>query len=349
MARTWKEFVGGLGAGLLSGGGLPRLLHSRLYQNELSILMYHAVVREPLPVADWCFLEESVFRRQIAYVARSFQVVSLREAVAMLAAGGLQRPTLAITFDDGYQNNFEVALPVLAEYGCPATVFLTTRFLNSDELPWFCRLNLALTLTEKKTLEWEDSRFAIRTNAQKSSAGVALHKALKKRHPYSIDPLVDDICRALEVDTRRKFHSGSNYHMLRSSAVVAMLKSGLIEFGAHTHNHSILSRLAPGERQAEILGSLQRVAAITGRSCELFAYPNGARGDYDLSSIELLQSAGVRAAVSTISGPNTGATPAMELRRYGVGSDLNFSVFKAMAHHLSYRMRRLSSPRAAHA
>ncbi len=102
-----------MGTGLASSIGLPRFLHSRLYKNQLSILMYHAVVREPLQVADWCFLDESAFRKQIEYTRRNFQVVSLNQAIAMLSQGSLDTPTLAITFDDGYQNNYNVAFPIL--------------------------------------------------------------------------------------------------------------------------------------------------------------------------------------------------------------------------------------------
>jgi peptidoglycan/xylan/chitin deacetylase (PgdA/CDA1 family) len=343
MSRTLKESLLGLGTGLASSVGLPRFLHSRLYRNHLSILMYHAVVREPLQVWDWCFLDESTFRTQIAYVKQHFRVVPLCEAIAMLTSGSLEGPTLAITFDDGYQNNYDIAFPILASYDCPATIFLTTKYIDSDLMPWFGRLNLALTHTTKQSLVWDETSVKLSTWAQKARASMALHKSLKRHHPYSIDNFVTEICRKLQVDTERKFSSGSPYHMLRTSAIRAMIKSGLINFGAHTHNHSILSQLSSGEQQNEIMTSLQLVERFTGDTCKFFAYPNGLAADYDRSSIELLKSSSVRAAVSTISGPNTIHTSLMELRRYGVGSDLNFSGFQSMVHHVTYRMQRLSS------
>ena len=343
MGRNLKESLLAMGAGLLSGMGSPRFLHSRVYRNQLSILMYHAVIREPLQVRDWCFLDEDAFRKQISYVKQHFRVVPLSEAIQMLTTGSLDVPTLAITFDDGYQNNYDVAFPILANYDCPATIFLSTRYIDSDRTLWFCRLNLALALSAKRSLMWNGVSLDISRPAQKASASVVLRQALKTRHPFSIDELVTDICQKLEVNPDRKFESGSPYHLLRTDAIRCMMKSGLIDFGAHTHNHAILSHLSPTEQQDEISGSIKLVERLTGRPCKSFAYPNGSADDYDLSSIEILKSAGVETAVSTLSGPNTRSTPLLELRRYGVGSDLD--LFKFMVRHVTHRIRQIGAHR----
>jgi peptidoglycan/xylan/chitin deacetylase (PgdA/CDA1 family) len=304
--------------------------------------MYHAVLREPLQVPHGCFLDESSFRRQISYVKQHFCVLPLGEAVDLLTRDALNVPTLAITFDDGYQNNYEVAFPILAQYDCPATIFLSTRYIDSDQIPWFGRLNLALALTSRQSLLWDGTRFEISTARQKSQSTLVLHKRLKAHHPYSIDHLVAGICQTLEVDTDRKFESGSPYHMLRTDAIRDMLRSGLIRFGAHTHNHAILSRLSSAEQKEEIAGSIKLVEKFTGETCDSFAYPNGSVDDYDQSSIELVKSFGVKTGVSTVSGPNTKQTPLMELRRYGVGSDLSLPGFKSLAHHVTHQVRRFA-------
>ncbi|MGH9502219.1 MAG: polysaccharide deacetylase family protein [Terriglobales bacterium] len=304
--------------------------------------MYHAVVSDPLQVPDWCFLDAEMFRRQIAYVKRHFRVVGLSEAIQLLSAGSVNQPTLVITFDDGYQNNYEVAFPILAHYDCPATIFLTTSYVDSDHIPAFCRLNLALSLTSKRSIEWGGEAYDLSSAIRKSQASIALHQALKNLHPYRIEIAVGDVCRLLEVDTTRRFDSGSPYHMLRTEAIGSMVKSGLVTFGGHTHNHTILSRLSPSEQHDEISGSLRRVEDWTGQRCEAFAYPNGSRADYDGSSIEVLQSLGVLTAVSTISGPNNVRTPRMELRRYGIGPDVNFASFTSTVHHVTHRMKRFA-------
>jgi peptidoglycan/xylan/chitin deacetylase (PgdA/CDA1 family) len=301
------------------------------------------VVHDPLPVADWCFLEKSVLETQIAYIRHHFQVVPLTHGLEMLETGSLGRPTVAITFDDGYQNNYDVAFPILQQYDCPATIFLTTGYIDSDRVPWFCRLNLALGLTSRRSLVWNNKYFDVSNAWQRSQTSIALHRLLKTHHPYSIDTLVDDICRLLGVDAYRKFEPGSPYHMLRTDAIRALVRSGLIDCGAHTHNHAILSRLLPGEQQEEISSSIRLVETITGRTCKVFAYPNGSPGDYDNSSMTQLRTSGLGIAVSAISGPNSKGGSLLELRRYGIGSDLSFLAFKSLVHNLTYVSRQLRS------
>src|SRR5262245_32703715 len=91
---------------------------------RVTILMYHAVLSSPLAVPDWCFLDERLFRLQLEYVARHFDVVPLSEAVRRLRQRTVRRPTAVITFDDGFQSVHDVALPVLKRMGLPAAVFV---------------------------------------------------------------------------------------------------------------------------------------------------------------------------------------------------------------------------------
>src|SRR5436190_14785112 len=87
------------------------------------ILTYHAVVRTPLEVFDWCFITESKFEAQLDYLMRTFDIVPLA-AVPRLLRTGPTRTTAVITFDDGFLNNFEVALPILRRASVPAAVFI---------------------------------------------------------------------------------------------------------------------------------------------------------------------------------------------------------------------------------
>jgi peptidoglycan/xylan/chitin deacetylase (PgdA/CDA1 family) len=95
-----------------------------------------------------------------------------------------------------------------------------------------------------------------------------------------------------------------------------MAVSGLIDFGAHGYSHAILSLLSPAEQEDEILRSLHAVRELTGQPCRFFAYPNGRRQDYNEETVRILDSHGVQAAVTTMSGFNDERTSLMELGRY---------------------------------
>src|ERR1700690_2429531 len=81
-------------------GGLRRL-HERALPGSVSILMYHGLTRVPLPVPDPCFVSCELFERQIAYIARNFEVLHVEEALSFRHRAST-RPVACITFDDGF-------------------------------------------------------------------------------------------------------------------------------------------------------------------------------------------------------------------------------------------------------
>jgi peptidoglycan/xylan/chitin deacetylase (PgdA/CDA1 family) len=138
---------------------------------------------------------------------------------------------------------------------------------------------------------------------------------------------------ALGDDPDSSIEDGSAFRMLDKKAIGEMVASGLIEFGAHTHRHAILSQLSEEERFNEIRQSIDAVYELTGRPCKCFAYPNGREEDYNSETIKDLKACGIEIAVTAISGPNDEKTPVLELRRYGIGADLLMDQFQLTVHH----------------
>lgn len=287
--------------------------------NKLIIFMYHGVVRYPLQVHDWCFIDESSFRYQIKYIIKHFEILPLIDAVERLKKGKIYRPTAAITFDDGLQNNYDFAYPILREEALPATLFLTTGLLNSDETLWYCRLNHALSITNKNSIGWNGTSFDLTTPVSKAKSSSLIQKKLKDfPHPRLLIEL-RRILIELGYDADCSIEVGSPYRMLNYQSINEMAFSGLIEFGAHTHSHAILSLISSKERFDEIASSIRAITELTGRPCKVFAYPNGRLQDYDKEVIKILYSFGVQLSVTAIEGVNYDMTPIIELRRYGIG------------------------------
>jgi len=156
-----------------------------------------------LDVQDWCFLELGLFRKQMEYLKNYFQVLPLAAAIERLRMGDITTPVAAITFDDGYQNNFDLAFPVLREFGLPAVIFLCTDLVDSDESIWFCRLIEALAKTRMESLEWNGRTYAIQGRQLKARAASALQAELKKLEPDRLVAAMHEISRRLQYDYRR--------------------------------------------------------------------------------------------------------------------------------------------------
>ena len=320
--------------------GAPRMFQRIFARDGVAVLMYHAVVRKPLPISDWCFMEEKRFEEQMAYLAKYCQVIPLKEIPSSIRAKQNGRPLVALTFDDGFQNNHDVAFPILKRLRIPATVFLATDFVGSDDTVWFCRINDALCKTSLVELEWEGATYDLSSHHHRSEANNRIQAWLKRHgHPQLLRKM-RHLVQALGSDPEMPIAGDSPYRMLGTAEIREMVDSGLIDFGAHTCSHAILSGLPDSDREREIADSIDAVERLTGAPCELFAFPNGGAGDFGAGDVKALKQAKVAVAVSTIAGPNDESAPALEMRRYGIGADTSMARFQLLTHHTLWALRK---------
>jgi hypothetical protein len=158
-------------------------------------------------------------------------------------------------------------------------------------------------------------------------------------HPKLLEKM-RSLVKALGQDPQKSIGSDSPYRMLGPAEIQEMRDSGLIDFGAHTRSHAILSGLSNSERKWEIAGSIDGIQRLTGAPCKLFAYPNGGPRDYGPCDINTLNESKVEVAITTIEGPNVQGTPVLEMRRYGIGADTSMALFKLLTHHVIWALRR---------
>jgi peptidoglycan/xylan/chitin deacetylase (PgdA/CDA1 family) len=237
-----------------------------------------------------------------------------------LNAAGAGRPLAALTFDDGFQNNYDIVFPILLKEQIPVTIFPVTGLVDSEDTIWFCRLHRALTETGQRVLRWRGLKFSLSTAWKRARASMELQKWLKKRHPTDLLDAMRAISRKLGVDPDAPIPRESPFRMLTREAIVRMADSGLVEFGAHTENHVILSRVSRRDQETEIRRSIERLERMTGRSCKSFAYPNGFPEDFTAQTMKLLEETGIETGVTAIRGINNQQTPHLMLRRSYMGT-----------------------------
>jgi peptidoglycan/xylan/chitin deacetylase (PgdA/CDA1 family) len=323
----------------MAGLGIPELIHKWWMPDTLTILMYHAVIERPLKVPDWCFLSLKHFRRQMKYLRDHFEVLPLPEAVHRLKEGEIKKPTVVITFDDGYQNNHDHAFPILKEHQLPATFFLNTGLIDSDKTVWFCRLHAAIEMTDLDSLEWNGETFDLTNIPSRANASSELQDQLKKLTFERFEEELDRIILKLGCGGEHRLDPDSPYRMLDSDSIRTLSGSSLVEFGAHMVNHTIISNLDHELTGEIIMKSIESTAEISGRPCRTLAYPNGQPGDYDLNTLACLRQCDLEFAVTTIEYPNRPGTPHLELCRYGIGADMNYAIFRCTVHNLIAGMK----------
>ena len=310
-----------------------RFISRQAHGSSLVILSYHQIVETFQYGPDWCCLTLHKFSEQMKYLSKHFEVVALSDGITSLKnKQNKGKPLAAITFDDGFQNNYQYAFPILKKLQMPATIFLATGFVDSEQTLWSCRLNKALYESTVPEIHWNGKSYRLGSLQDKTDSFRRLQVELKKLPNNSLLEQCRHIVKLVGGDMDELVAKDSIYRMLDRVAIDDMVCSGLIEFGAHTHDHVILSRVSQREQRRQINESVSFVRKITGVHDIVFAYPNGTRIDYNHTSIAELEAAGIHYAVTTTSGINHHSVNPLELKRVGIGGDWPFGLFKFAIH-----------------
>ncbi|HQR11690.1 MAG TPA: polysaccharide deacetylase family protein [Casimicrobiaceae bacterium] len=277
---------------------------------RLSILIYHRVLPETDTFNQWD-VTAGEFDLQMDLLARHFSPLPLTEAVERLAKGSLPGRPVCVTFDDGYADNAEVALPILARHKVPATFFVATTYLNGGRM-WNDTVGESIRVLAAPTLDlthWGLGTFALDSDEARRRAIATILPALKYL------PFTEREARAAQLRELAGVDARSNL-MMREDQVRTLHGAGM-EIGAHTITHPILLNTAPDLARREIVESGKRLAEIVRQPVRLFAYPNGKPGvDYGPDHVRMVRDAGYLAAVSTGWGVATAQTDRFQLPRF---------------------------------
>jgi len=295
-----------------------------LSRHKVTVLAYHGftdlATHPGIENGQGKHLHVGAFRSHLEYVRRHYRVLSLETLVAAYQRDApLPARALVITIDDGYRSNYTLAHPVLREYGLPATIFLTTGFLDGADLQWSDRLEYALNRTTASRLELAVGGETLAWDLGDARARLACDRRLRthlKRVPQETrETIVDDLEHRLGQRLRDAADVPPIYRPLAWAEVRRMQQDGLISFGSHTVTHLILTRCGADRAREELVQSRRRIEAETGAPCRLFCYPNGQVGCFDAATKLMLQEAGYACGITTVSGTNDRASDVFELKR----------------------------------
>lgn len=244
------------------------------------------------------------FATALAMLARFGTALSLSEAVDRLATGRLPKASFSVTFDDGYRDNYENALPSLERYQIPATVFVATAFLDGGRM-WNDNVIEAIRVLPAGRLDLSDLGLGIIELSPEPSGRRPLIGKLLEQLKYL--PLPERLAKTQALAKLAGLPAESDL-MMTSEQLRDWHRRGM-EVGGHTDTHPILARLDDAQARQEILRGRERLTELLGEAPTLFAYPNGKlKQDYTAPHAAMVREAGFKAAFSThrdVAGPSS--------------------------------------------
>jgi lipopolysaccharide exporter len=273
------------------------------------VLCYHRIGRPGPGVHDprlWSATQED-FDGQLRFLSRNVEVVSGDELAAALEAPRGRH--VALTFDDGYRDNYELAYPVLRAHGLPAVFFLATGFIDRPHVAW-----------------WDEIAWMVRGTDQEA-ATEALLDSYQQLPTELADAFLDRL--AAQAGSGRADPTAACTTWMTWDMVREMQRGGMT-FGAHTVDHPVLSRCSTERQQQEIDDSVARLRHELGRQPTMFSYPVGGRAAFDDRTRAYLRDAGITHAFSFYGGyVSRGGFDRLDLPRAYVSPTISAARFRA--------------------
>ncbi len=319
---------------MMSRRGLGRLFHwsgtnaiSPLVETGqyIRILAYHRILdlKPGFPFdEDLVSASREEFDRQLRFVNANFTVVSLGELGTAIKKGKRRERLCVITFDDGFDDVYHNAFPLLKAHGLPATIFVTTDLVGRNEIIWFDWVVKMLKENQGRLLTLNNGAF---NELVAMDTHLRMLDYLKAVPDHTRLETIKEVERAFACVQPVDGHPDSR--MLTWKMLQEMSREGM-EIGSHSCSHPILTRLDRDSLMHELLESKRCIERNLNVECRSFAYPVGGSAGFSLELAQAVAEAGYYYACDYRNGVNErNKLDRYALRRIHVERDIDYPHF----------------------
>lgn len=302
--------------------GLKQLLW-KVLPNGVYCFNYHRIGDPKQTAFDpnvfSCTVE--IFEQHLQFFQQYFEIISTDDLLNIYSNNSVNKKYAVITFDDGYQDNYQFAYPLLKQLNIPATLFIATDFIDQKCIPWWDEVAWIIKLSNPKDIAkcgWiSESELASLSIAQQIKV---ILRVIKKDRNSSIKEKVAQL----------RLVSGRSFDLTQLESklfadwdlVREMADNGII-IGSHTCSHRILSHLSEKEQEQELRASKTKIENELSRATNILAYPVGGFDSFSGVTERLAREAGYRAAFSYINGVNKKLTTDIQYQLLRIPVDNN--------------------------
>jgi peptidoglycan/xylan/chitin deacetylase (PgdA/CDA1 family) len=267
----------------------------------------------------------SLFAKQMEIVASRYTPVSMDEILSLLEHGkSFPENAVAVTFDDGFTDNFSVAGPVLRRFSIPATFYITVNSIVSRDLPWFCRIRHAFETTRKKS--FFDATDGVARSMVSSEGSYAVFRVVANRCAALSRTKLADYVKVIENELEVVSPIVPDL-MMNWEQIKSLHNDGHI-IGSHTMTHPNVAHIEPDEQEWELNESKRILESELGVDCNHFSYPHPTLTPHwtDRTIIETKR-AGYKMATTTTYGMVRKGDDPLAIKRVAVSKDMDEFLF----------------------
>lgn len=319
---------------LYKSGLYQHLWRTRSRNESFSfVVIYHRVVADNPAGADGFELEKGIsaadFERQMRFLLRHFTPVPASRVQAGLGKG-IQ---FAVTLDDGYEDNYQVAAPILKKLGIPAAFYVVSDFVGTDRLFWWEQVAELMRGSKKPELnmhavipglcQTEKQRhvFPLRKYNERDYAYEQLCARIRSGPHVDIPSQVRNLAEYFDVPLRDE---GRRYGLMNWQQLMDLVGQGF-EIGGHSASHCNVVGAEENLLQRELIASASVIEAGIDAPVESFAYPYGMFEASSKVVTSMLEATNCKAAFTTVQGVVSAGLPAYELPRMQLNRPYDFA------------------------
>lgn len=260
-------------------GLLDRLLalRNRLAPPALTVLTYHRVLGEDDGL-DCGVIEAdpSTFERQLEVVRAHCAVVSLRDVRRFAAGAPMPRNAALIAFDDGYRDNYDVALPILKKHALPATFFIATAYPEAGRLFWWDKIAWLVRNARRPLVALRyPTTLVVRPQSEPERAISALSRIVKSTPGLDLARFFETLEAAFGVALSAAAERELARRTIMSWSDIRALRREGMDVQSHSHSHRVLQTLPVEEARLDLATSRHILTEVLGEPVDSVAYPVG--------------------------------------------------------------------------
>lgn len=270
-------------------------------KGQINILVYHNIDTIKIKNLEIEQIPEN-FKSQMKYLKKKYTVFSM-EGFCEYRKQGRKFPknSVMITFDDGYENNYSKAYPILNQLKIPATIFVSCDFIENKNVFYYDIIRYCIIRSKSKYLDLND---------------IGLNEVVLWNNNFYLAAIINNITSYFKLFPKHRQYEMSEVLLEKTGfsmqyfqdlklylswdKIIKMSKND-IDFGSHTMSHAHLPSITNDDCRAELVMSKQTIEEKLGKKIKIMAYPFGGACDYNKTVETIAQKSGYNMGFSLIS------------------------------------------------